>query len=112
MKKDLDSYILTRQELLIMKIIWDRGSATVREVCDILSQRKAIAYTTILTFMQVLERKGVLVRSRIGRCHLYRPIFSRHQATRNQVTELLDHYFDGNPNMLIDTILKKEFETS
>jgi len=108
MKKDLDSYILTRQELLIMKVIWDRGSATVGEVCNILSQRKTTAYTTILTFMQILERKGVLERSRIGRSHQYSPIFSRRQATRNQVNDLLVRLFDSNPNKLIETVLRME----
>jgi len=111
MKKDLDSYILTRQELLIMKVIWERGSATVREVYDTLFQRKPKAYTTILTLMQILERKGVLARRRIGRTHHYSPVLSRKQATINQVNDLLDSFFDGNSNMLIENILKTELQT-
>jgi predicted transcriptional regulator len=112
MKKDLDSYILTRQELLIMKVIWDRGSATVRDVCDVISEKKATAYTTILTLMQILERKGTLVRKRVGRSYLYTPLFSRRQATRNQVNDLLVRFFDGNPNKLIETVLENEFQPS
>ena len=106
MKKDLDSYILTRQELRIMKIIWKRGNATVRDVCDILSAGKPKAYTTILTLMQILERKGALVRRKTGRSYLYSPLFSRRQAARNQVNDLLDRFFDGNPDKLIETVLQ------
>lgn len=112
MKKDLDSYILTRQELLIMKVVWERGSATVRDVCDVISRKKVTAYTTILTLMQILEKKGALVRKRVGRSFLYSPLFSRRQATRNQVNDLLARFFDGNPNKLIETVLENEFQTS
>jgi len=111
MKKDLDSYILTRQELLIMKVIWERGSATVRDVCNVISKRKPTAYTTILTLMQILEKKGALVRKRIGRSYLYSPLFSKRQATRNQVNDLLNRFFDGNPDKLIETVLENEFRT-
>ena len=108
MEKDLNSYILTKQELLIMKVIWDRGSATVREVYDTLSQRESKAYTTILTFMQILGKKGVVSRRRKGHCHLYRPILSKRQAAVNQVNYILDNFFEGNPGMMIENVLKTE----
>jgi predicted transcriptional regulator len=108
MKKNLDSYILTRQELHIMKVVWERGSATVRDVCDVISQRKPTAYTTILTLMQILEKKGALIRQRTGRSYVYSPLFSRHQATRNQVNDLLTRFFDGNPDKLIETVLENK----
>lgn len=75
MKKDMDSIILTRQELQIMKVVWDRGAATVKEVCDIMSQQKVTAYTTILTLMGILEEKGALVHTRSGRAYVYKPAF-------------------------------------
>ena len=112
MKKDLDSYLLTREELRIMKIIWERENATVREVCDIISRKKKTAYTTTLTLMQILERKGALVRKRIGRSYLYSPVISRKQATRNQVNDLLTRFFDGSPNKLIETVSKYDFNAS
>ena len=112
MKKDLDSYILTRQELLIMKVVWERGNATVRDVCRVISRKKDTAYTTILTLMQILEKKGALVRKRVGRSYVYSPLFSRRQATRNQVNDLLTRFFDGNPNKLIETVLENEFKAS
>lgn len=105
MKKNLDSYILTREELRIMKIIWKHGDATVREVCDRIARNKRTAYTTIQTHMQILERKGVLSRKKSGRSYIYRPIFSRKQAIRNQIADLLQRFFDGNPETLIRTVL-------
>ena len=108
MKKDVDSIILTRQELLIMKVVWERSMATVREVCDIISQQKATAYTTVLTLMGILEGKGALNHSRWGRAYVYRPILSREQATKNQVHDLVTRFFDGKPEKLIENILENE----
>ena len=106
MKKDLDSIILTRQELQIMKVVWDRGAATVKEVCDAMSQRKVTAYTTILTLMGILEEKGALVHTRSGRAYVYKPLLSREQATRNQIHDVLTRFFDGNPEKMIESVLE------
>jgi predicted transcriptional regulator len=112
MKQDLNSYIPTRQELLIMKVIWERGSATVRDVCNVISRKKSTAYTTTMTLMQILEKKGALTRKRTGRSYVYSPIFSRSQATRNQVKDLLVRFFDGNPDKLIETVRDSEFQSA
>lgn len=112
MKKDLNSYILTRQEFRIMKIVWERGGATVRDVCDAISRNKDTAYTTVLTFMQILEQKGALIRSKAGRAHFYTPVLSRRQATRNQINDLLQRFFDGNPDKLIETVSKNKIPFS
>lgn len=108
MKKDLDSIILTRQELQIMKVVWDRGAAPVKEVCDTLSQTKVTAYTTILTLMGILEEKGALVHTRSGRAYVYKPLLSRQQATRNQVHDVLTRFFDGSPEKMIENVLENE----
>jgi BlaI family penicillinase repressor len=108
MKRDLDSIILTRQELQIMKVVWDMGAATVKEVCDTMSQVKAIAYTTILTLMGILEEKGALVHTRSGRAFLYSPLLSRRQATRNQVRDVVNRFFDGSPEKLMEDLLENE----
>lgn len=108
MKKDLDSIILTRQELQIMKVIWERGASTVREVCVALSHHKARKYTTTLTIMGILEEKGALIHTRLGRAYIYKPLLSRQQATRNQINDVLARFFDGNPERLIENILENE----
>ncbi len=108
MKKDLNSIILTRQELQIMKVIWTLGAATVKDVCDTMSQTKPVAYTTILTLMGILEEKGALTHTRSGRAFLFRPLLSRYQATRNQVRDVITRFFDGSPEGLMEDILENE----
>jgi BlaI family transcriptional regulator, penicillinase repressor len=108
MKKDINSIILTRQELQIMKVIWGLGTATVKDVCDIMSQTRAVAYTTILTLMGILEEKGALAHTRSGRAFLFRPVLSRRQATRNQMRDVLVRFFDGNPERLMGDVLEND----
>lgn len=108
MKRDINSIILTRQELQIMKVIWEFGAATVKEVCDAMSQTKPTAYTTILTLMGILEDKGALAHSRTGRAFLFRPLISRQQATRNQIRDVICRFFDGSPEKLIAEVLENE----
>jgi BlaI family transcriptional regulator, penicillinase repressor len=111
MKKDLNSIILTRQELQIMKVVWDLGAATVKEVSDTLSLKKETAYTTVLTLMGILEEKGVLYHTRSGRAYVYKPLLTRQQATRNQVHDVLTRFFDGRPEKLIEDVLEFEIIT-
>jgi predicted transcriptional regulator len=91
-----------------MKVVWDLSNATVKEVCDAMSQRKAVAYTTILTLMGILEEKGALVHTRSGRAFVYSPLLSREQATRNQVRDVIARFFGGRPERLIEDILENE----
>ena len=111
MKKDLKSIILTRQELQIMKVIWELGAASVKNVYNVISKRKPTAYTTILTIMGILESKGVLTHTKSGRAFIYRPLLSKQQATRNQVHDVLERFFDGNPEKLIENIQSGKIET-
>ncbi len=108
MTRDLNSIILTRQELRIMKVIWKRGDATVKDVCNALSREKSTAYTTILTLMSILEQKGALTHLRCGRAYVYRPLLSREQATRNQIQDLINRFFDGNAEKLVEDVLDNE----
>jgi BlaI family penicillinase repressor len=110
MKKDQDvsSILLTRRELQIMKVIWDEGEATVKQVCDAISQHRATAYTTILTFMGILEEKGALTHTKSGRAYIYRPVLTREQATQNHVRDVIMRFFDGNPEKLIADVVDND----
>ncbi len=110
MKRDLNSIILTRQELQIMKVVWGLGTATVKDVCNAISRQKKTAYTTVLTLMGILEEKGVLVHQRTGRAFSYQPLLSREQAARNQIQDLLLRFFDGKSEGMMDAI--RNFERS
>jgi BlaI family penicillinase repressor len=108
MTRNIDSILLTRQELRIMKVIWGKESATVREVCQILSQEKPTAYTTVLTLMTILEQKGALAHFCSGRAYVYRPVLSKDQATRNQVEDVIQRFFDGKAEKLIASVLQND----
>jgi BlaI family penicillinase repressor len=106
MKKALDSIILTRQELEIMKVVWDRGAVRVGEVCEVISQKKQTAYTTVLTLMGILEEKGALTHVRAGRAYVYEPLLSREKATRNQVCDVINRFFEGKPEKLLENVVE------
>ncbi len=108
MKRDLESIILTRQELQIMKVVWRLGTATVKEVQTAMCAEKRTAYTTILTLMSILEEKGALAHSRSGRAYVYRPLLSRWQATHNQLEDVLARFFEGDAEKLIEYVLENE----
>ncbi|MBM3778831.1 MAG: BlaI/MecI/CopY family transcriptional regulator [Acidimicrobiia bacterium] len=95
--------VLTPQELAIMKVVWDRHQATVRDVYEAIRESRPIAYTTILTMMRILEEKGHL-RKTVGtgeRAHVYRPATPRQQAVGTLVRDFLDRVFDGAPDALL-----------
>ena len=86
---------LTPQELAIMKVVWQMESATVRDVYEALRARRAIAYTTVLTMMKVLEQKGYVRKTRAERAFVYRPARPRQQVIGAMVREFVDRVFDG-----------------
>src|SRR5579884_3407536 len=80
------SRTLTGQELEIMKVVWDLGPATVREVYERLRERRPVAYTTVMTMMNILEQKGFLKkRSAEGRAYVYQSARPRKQVVRAMV---------------------------
>jgi predicted transcriptional regulator len=110
MNKDLDpgSILLTQRELQIMKVIWNEGAATVSDVRKAISNNRVPAYTTVMTFMHILEKKGVLKHTQSGRAYIYRPILSRRQATQNYIRDVIARFFDGCPERLIADMLEND----
>jgi predicted transcriptional regulator len=86
---------LTPHELAIMKVIWKLGTATVREVYEALREKRSIAYTTVMTMMNVLEEKGYLEKRRVDRAYVYKPTRPQQQVVRQMVTDFVDRVFDG-----------------
>ncbi|MBN2317930.1 MAG: BlaI/MecI/CopY family transcriptional regulator [Acidobacteria bacterium] len=110
MKKDLDSIILTNQELKIMNVIWDKGEVKARDVLNVISHTKKAAYTTISTELTKLEKKGVLVRSKKGITNFYKPLLSHQQAMNNHIKYLIDNLFSGNPEKLLEFVMRNMLE--
>jgi BlaI family transcriptional regulator, penicillinase repressor len=98
--------VLTEQELEIMKVVWDRESATVRDVYETLRERRQIAYTTVMTMMRILERKGHLKVSRADRAYVYRPARPRHRVLGEMVREFVDRVFGGAAEPLVQHLIR------
>ena len=102
------SETLTGQELEIMKVIWPRGQATVREVYDELRTRRAIAHTTVQTMMNILETKGHLKRESGEKAHVYAPVRPQQIVVRSMVRDFVNRVFDGSARPLLVHLLKEK----
>ena len=89
-----------------MQVVWDHDSVTVRDVYEARRERRRIAYTTVLTMMQVLERKGHLAVSRDQRAHVYRPTSTRQRALRDMVRDFVDRVFGGAAEPLVQHLIR------
>lgn len=88
----------TPRELEALKALWNQeGGATVREVCDAISEAigEQLAYTTVLSLLQVMEQKGLVDHSRQGRAYVYRPLIERRKTLRQIADAFLNTVFDG-----------------
>ena len=91
-----------------MKVIWPRGRATVREVYDDMRSRRAIAYTTVQTMMNILETKGHLKREPGEKAHVYAPVRAQQIVVRSMVREFVNRVFDGSARPLLVHLLKEK----
>ena len=81
---------LTKLELQIMEVLWDRGATSIREIQEAFSERARPAYTTIQTTVYRMEKKKVVRRAKkISNAHIFEPVVSRHAAQRRLIDELL-----------------------
>lgn len=98
--------VLTEQELEIMKVVWERDSTTVRDVYETLRAQRQIAYTTVMTMMRILERKGHLKVSRADRAYVYRPARPRQRVLGEMVREFVDRVFGGAAEPLVQHLVR------
>lgn len=92
---------LTDAELRVMDALWSKGSATVSDVLASLPRAIPLAYSTVLTTLRILERKGYLKHHKEGRAFVYRPVVAREQESEKAVTHLLRRFFEGSPELLM-----------
>lgn len=98
---------LTKAELNVMNILWDKRQATVSEIIGEMSEPKP-AYTTVLTVMQVLTRKEVVQPERQGKAHVFRPLLSREEYIDGFLNETRDTVFKGSVRSFFSYFVKKE----
>ncbi|SRR5579875_1144469 len=92
-------------ELDCMNTLWPLGEATVREIRDRLAERRARAYTTIMTIMDRLARKGVVERRKAGRKYVYRPKLSAEEARAHALEQVLENFFGGSKERMLAQLL-------
>jgi BlaI family transcriptional regulator, penicillinase repressor len=97
---------LTAQELAIMKVVWRLGDVTVRDVYEALLESRHIAYTTVMTMMNILETKGYLKKEKHDRAFLYRPARPERAVISSMVREFVNRVFDGAPRALLVHLVK------
>jgi predicted transcriptional regulator len=95
------STTLTGQELEIMKIVWERDSATVRDVYETLLERRKVAYTTVMTMMKILEQKKYLKRTQLDRAYVYRPAQPKRLVVGAMVRDFINRVFNGATEPLL-----------
>jgi BlaI family transcriptional regulator, penicillinase repressor len=93
----------TDRELEILKILWERGEASVRDVYEQMRETTPIVQNTVQAFLRTMEEKG-LVRHRVeGRTFVYKPVAPREQTTKRLTTQFVQHVFDGAIDQLVET---------
>ena len=88
-------------ELECLKVLWTIGEGNVKDVREVMTRSRNLAYTTVMTILDRLVRKGGVERHKVGRAFVYAPLLSRDVLRRLAVKELVDGFFDGSEEALI-----------
>jgi len=91
----------TDAELAILRVLWQRGPSTVKEVQKVLEATRRTGYTTVLKFMQIMVEKGLLIRDESPFAHVYQARIPQEHTERTLVADLLDRAFDGSTSRLV-----------
>ena len=92
-------------ELQVLTVLWERGPSSVRAVMEAMPDGKERAYTTVLSVMQVMEKKGLLGHTVQGQANIYHPLVKRQQVLRPLMKELLRNVFGGSPAVALQSLL-------
>ncbi len=100
-------------ELEVLKVLWDAGPSTVRQVhANLHAQGRRVAYTTVMTFLSRLEQKGSVASDKGGLAYVYRAVVSREKLSRSRLKTLVKEMYDGAAGSLVLHLVKSEQLTS
>lgn len=102
------SQFLTPLELLIMQVLWRNGPSNVQQVQKNLPEDKSLAYTTVQTVLNGLEKKGRVRRELVGRAYEYRATLSREKAVGQAMREFVEKVFGGSSEALVMSLMKRK----
>jgi len=91
----------TEAELDILQVLWQHGDCTVRQVHDSLARDNPVAYTTVLTTLQIMHQKGLVKRDESERAHVYAATLSQRRAQKRFLGKLLQRVFEGSSTELV-----------
>ncbi len=91
----------TESELEILQVLWENGTASVREVHEELAKSKDVGYTTTLKLMQIMFEKGLVKRDATFKTHIYEPAVSRDKTQKHLLNKMIDSLFGGSPTQLV-----------
>ena len=91
----------TESELEILKILWNKEKATVREVHEELSKNKESGYTTTLKLLQIMFEKGLVTRDDSNKTHIYQPAVTRQKTQKQFLDKMINTLFAGSSTQLV-----------
>lgn len=103
-----ESQTLTDAELRLMQIVWKLGPSTVQAVVDALPNDTPLAYSTVLTMLRILEKKGYLEHHKEGRAFVYHPVVGRTEARKGALKHLMQRFFENSPQLLLLNLMEEE----
>lgn len=95
------SNTLTEAELRLMKILWERGESSVADLVAATNQTTQLAYTSVLTTIRILERKGYVLHRQEGRAFLYSPRVAEHEVEKSEIRNMLQRFFGNSRERLL-----------
>ena len=102
------SDVLTEAEQRVMRILWEKGEASVREVTEALEKTYPVAYNTVLTILRILTDKHYVIPRQDGRAFIYRPAVSRAEARSRALRKVVSTFFEGSPKELAQHLIRTE----
>ncbi len=104
---DMPQQELTKAELEMMQVIWDKEKVLVHDILDVLPEPKP-AYNTVSTIVRILEQKGFVGHKAYGRTYEYFALVSKEEYTQRYMATVLDNFFDGSLSRLVSFFSKQE----
>ena len=92
-------------EMQILSVLWENGASTAREVLEAMPDGKQRAYTSILSVMQVMEKKGLLKHTNRGVAHVYSPAVNRKKIIQPFIHKVVNEVFGGKPSAMMQALL-------
>jgi predicted transcriptional regulator len=99
------SNTLTEAELRLMKLLWARGESAVSDLVAAMPDGEALAYTSVLTTVRILEQKGYVTHRQEGRAFLYSPCVAEREASRSEIRHTMQRFFGNSRERLLLSVL-------